>query len=481
MFDELGITLAGTPFLAPYRFTALEIAHDYRIRGLQAEYRNDGIGVPLVAYRHNNREQPVEPMDRYYSFQVDAAATAVIRPCGTLADWRNHPVTLTLFDPFETRTAQFPSPGCAGEGPSAKTGRSVTLATDRTTPLTVQEQYSSLEVLRRVGVFRPDAVMRSERGLYMYQPYRPGKIPVVLVHGIYSSPSTWKQTVNHLQNDPVLAERYQVWLFLYPTGAPLTASAADLRKALRDAIAFFDPCGNDPALQQMVLVGHSMGALMGKMAVMDSSDALWRAYFDKPFDEVRAAPEVKERLEETLFLTPEPYVQRLVMISAPHRGSVEACFFPGPLIQIAIHRPKELRDTIRNIARENGRSVAAPGVRTRLLNGVGGLSPHDPALNALLDVPIAVPFHSIIPQIHFLGHDLHTDGIVRYESAHLDGAESEKLTTGIHGTHDSWEVSQEVRRILREHLQSVDQSPAGLAAPTANPSAQTVPQSPSSR
>jgi hypothetical protein len=33
-FEELGITLAGTPFLAPYRFTALEIAHDYRIRGL---------------------------------------------------------------------------------------------------------------------------------------------------------------------------------------------------------------------------------------------------------------------------------------------------------------------------------------------------------------------------------------------------------------------------------------------------------------
>src|SRR5207248_9713225 len=110
---------------------------------------------------------------------------------------------------------------------------------------------------------------------------------------------------------------------------------------------------------------------------------------------------------------------------------------------------------------------------------VGGLSPNDPALNALLNVPICVPYHSIIPQIHVLGFELHTDGVVRYASAHLDGAESEKLTRGIHGTHDSWEVSSEVRRILREHLQTVDAAQSALEATIAPPPVQTAPRSPS--
>jgi pimeloyl-ACP methyl ester carboxylesterase len=395
-------------------------------------------------------------MDRYFSNEVNAAATAVLHPCGTPCDWRQHAATLKLYDPFETRSIALPESG----NPTG--GRIVTLATDRSTPLAVQEQFSSLEMWRRVGLFRPDRIVPAERGVYMYQPYRRGKIPIVLVHGIYSSPSTWMRTVNHLQNDPELSERYQVWLFLYPTGAPITASSADMRIALRNAIAQFDPCGNDPALREMVLVGHSMGGLVCKMAVMDSGDKLWYTYFDKPFDEVVASPQTKARLQETLFLKPEPYVQRLIMIGAPHRGSLEACCFPGQLLQTAIHRPKELRDTIIELRRDNGRDVAAPGARTRLLNGVGSLNPRDPALNALLDVPICVPFHSIIPQITILGHQFRTDSVVRYSSSHLEGAESEKITRGIHTTHDAWQTTEEIERILREHLTTIDRGCAPI-------------------
>src|SRR5207245_2323198 len=83
-------------------------------------------------------------------------------PAGTPADWRQAPATLALFDPFEVRAV---SVG----------GRAVRLATDRTTPLAEQETESNLEVFRRIGVLRPDAI-RPEVGLYMPQPYRPGKI-----------------------------------------------------------------------------------------------------------------------------------------------------------------------------------------------------------------------------------------------------------------------------------------------------------------
>jgi hypothetical protein len=159
-----------------------------------------------------------------------------------------------------------------------------------------------------------------------------------------------------------------------------------------------------------------------------------------------------------LFLTPEPYVRRLVMIATPHRGSIEACFLPGQLLQVVIQRSTELGDMIREVARENGRGVTAPGVRRRLLNGVGGLSPNDPALLTLLQLPICVPYHSIIPLITLCGHELRTDGVVRYHSSHLDGAESEKITHGFHTSHDSWPVVEEVKRILCEHLRAIDNS-----------------------
>ena len=279
---------------------------------------------------------------------------------------------------------------------------------------------------------------------------------MVLIHGFFSSPSTWAQLVNHLQNDPVLSERYQIWLFLYPTGAPLPVSAAELRSTLREAIRFFDPHGCDPALRQMVLVGHSQGGLIGKMTVMDSGDCLWQAYFDRPIDEIDASPQLKERLRETLCLKPEPYIRRLIMIATPHRGSLEACLLPGQIIQQLIHRPKELRDAVRELARQNGPDVVASGVRARRLNGVGGMSPHDPALQALLELPILVPYHSIIPQMTIAGIQLRTDGLVRYRSSHLDGAESEAITKGFHTAHYTCEVTREIKRILCRNLEAAD-------------------------
>lgn len=436
---DLNIELNGPRFLCPCRFTNIDVASDYAVSGLECEYRNDGFGLPVIARRDNDRECPTDPEDRYFSYRIHAAATAAILPHGTPCNWRDHKTTLTFFDPFAQRTASV-------------AGRCVTLATDRSTPLAVQEQFSSLEVLRRVGVLRPDRVRKDERGLYMYQPYRPGKIPLVLVHGFYSSPSTWSQVVNHIQNDPELSERYQVWLFLYPTGAPLTASAADFRSTLRKAIDFFDPCGRDPALRQMVVVGHSMGGLISKMAVMESGDCLWRAYFNTPFDAIQASPKVKDRLEETLFLHPEPYIRRMIFVAAPHRGTIKACLIPGQFIQERIHHPLELREIIREVIRCNGRSVVADGVRARPLNGVGNMSIHDPALKALLCLPIAVPFHSIIPQVSLLGHQLNTDGIVRYRSSHLDGAESEKITRGFHTSHSKQDFTEELKRILHDNL-----------------------------
>ena len=49
-----------------------------------------------------------------------------------------------------------------------------------------------------------------------------------------------------------------------------------------------------------------------------------------------------------------------------------------------------------------------------------------------------------------------TDGIVPYESSHLDGAESEKIVHSGHSTQTKPQTILEVRRILHEHLDSID-------------------------
>ena len=45
-----------------------------------------------------------------------------------------------------------------------------------------------------------------------------------------------------------------------------------------------------------------------------------------------------------------------------------------------------------------------------------------------------------------------TDGVVAYESAHLDGVASEKIVRSSHSTQGEPDTIQEVRRILREHV-----------------------------
>jgi len=72
-----------------------------------------------------------------------------------------------------------------------------------------------------------------------------------------------RAALEHLRAaDPVLRAHYQFWFYLYPTGAPYVETAADLRQTLTRLHAELDPEGRDPALNQMVMVGHSMGGLI---------------------------------------------------------------------------------------------------------------------------------------------------------------------------------------------------------------------------
>src|SRR5262249_8902299 len=152
--------------------------------------------------RRTGRASNGDPRDEFLPHELRAAATAVV-----VADakfdangWRQQPVSLILFDPFDRA--------------SLTVGKNdAVLAGDRSTPLATQVSSGQLHALELMGLLEPGFRRpESETGLYMLRPFEPGKIPVVFVHGLVSSPRAWAQTINELRNCPALSERYQFWV-----------------------------------------------------------------------------------------------------------------------------------------------------------------------------------------------------------------------------------------------------------------------------
>jgi hypothetical protein len=57
-------------------------------------------------------------------------------------------------------------------------------------------------------------LLRSDRKrsrLTFLQPYDPEKIPIVLIHGLISTPRMWAPVVKGLMAVPEIRERYQFW------------------------------------------------------------------------------------------------------------------------------------------------------------------------------------------------------------------------------------------------------------------------------
>jgi pimeloyl-ACP methyl ester carboxylesterase len=289
----------------------------------------------------------------------------------------------------------------------------------------------------------------------MHLPYEPGKIPVIFVHGLFSSPRAWVQTINELRDSPAIASRYQFWVFLYPTGLPIPASALRLRGSLAWAREALDPGHTDKALDRMVLVGHSMGGILSKMMVQDTGRVLWDAAITVSPARFRAPPKVRKNLDDLLVFRPLPFVRRVVFIATPHRGSPIADGMVGWVISRLVRRPNEQAAYVAEIEALNGPNVLSPQLHGPSLNAIGNLRTDCPILAALNRIPIdpMVPYHSIIPLI---GGVTNTDSVVEYRSSHVPGAVTERIVAGTHFSQEAPEVTRELRRILLEHLATAE-------------------------
>ncbi len=108
------------------------------------------------------------------------------------------------------------------------------LAADWTAPVDFFWYMCDLDNLRIQNVFLPER-FTEETGLYFLEEYDPDKIPVIMVHGLVSSPDAYRNIINNLSPEPWFRENYQVWLYNYPTGTPWLYNAMRFRQLVGEA------------------------------------------------------------------------------------------------------------------------------------------------------------------------------------------------------------------------------------------------------
>ena len=264
----------------------------------------------------------------------------------------------------------------------------------------------------------------------MVQPYEPGKIPVLMVHGLWSTPMTWLEMFNDLRSQPEIRDRYQFWFYLYPTDQPFWLSAADLRRDLAKVREVLDPRHEEPALDQMVLIGHSMGGLVSRLQTVQSGDEFWNLVSREPLPQIKADPETRQKLAETFFFQPNPSIRRVVTIGTPYHGSTFSNQTTQWLLEKLIRLPQTIVDSQQKLFRDNPGAFPDRSL-LRVETSIDSLAPSSPIFPVMLAErrPPWVQYHNIIgvvPKQWWLSKlAADGDGVVSRESAHVDDAVSE--------------------------------------------------------
>jgi pimeloyl-ACP methyl ester carboxylesterase len=423
-----------------YRLIKFVSLSDLKVRGLRNRYRDPGIGAPLSA--------KVEPLqessaNKWIPATAKIPVTAFVRFDNPREGMSIGKIRgkLELHDP--------------DTDPAVRVGsRSVPLESDSTAALAYRLEGAPLWDFEIAGFRQGDFALLgrgNDNGLFMLHPYMPGLIPVVFVHGTASSPARWAEMANELLGDPNIASHYQLWFFIYNSGNPIALSALKLRESLTAAVKDLDPAGKDAALQQVVVIGHSQGGLLTKMTVVDSGSRFWDRRFKVPFEKADLDPETRDLLRRGMFVKPLPFVKEVVFIATPHRGSYMASNFVVKFFNRFLNLPGGMvkAATQLNKLREPGLAGGPFKMPTALDNMDGS----NPFVQTLSGLPIApgVHAHSIIPVKGDGPPEKGNDGVVKYESAHVEGVESELVVHSGHSTQSNPETIEEVRRILYQH------------------------------
>ncbi|MFN7844510.1 MAG: esterase/lipase family protein [Pirellula sp.] len=457
---NLNIYQPHGPILVPVTSSSLDwpieqlrqfqIPLDPEQRKLKRYFKKSGLGVPIVAFRIKPAGHEVDPLERYLPEQHPLASTLILRSAdsSSLVDHSEHSseesnqFVIELVDPLKVNAIEIQS-------------QPIPIAKDLSAPLDYQLRNRPTNPF--LGFVAPGTGSQND-GLRWVDPYQPGKIPVVFIHGLVSEPTTWLDMLNELRTIPWFNDRYQVWGFSYATGSPFVTSAMRLREQCQEAISLVDPHGEDPALREMVMIGHSMGGLLAKLQITDSQDRLWNSISKTPLQSIRATPDAKRELEKRLFFTPQPHVKRVIYIATPHQAASIASLGTGRFFSAFVHPDEQVRTFHDRLVHDNP-NVFYGTFRKRIPTSIDLLEPSDNTLQSIYDLPVPynVCQHLIIGTGEGPWNLGLNDGVVPVSSARHRCADTEIQVKASHTKilkHE--ETISEVIRLLHLHLTEVE-------------------------
>ncbi|MGP9802232.1 esterase/lipase family protein [Rheinheimera sp. NSM] len=402
--------------------------------------QDNGLGITVVGQRENTGSE----LDRYFPPE------GIFRPLTVMPvklDFSN-PVlpVLTLRGIYMQQQQQWPL-----------AQQQYALNYDPASAYLCLVEAAVADQLEKTGLFNADKV-EDKLGIYAIEPLSEDKIPLLMIHGLNSSPLIWRRLSWAIFSNPQLAARYQVWHAFYPSGPPPFFNAMRLRKLTDELLQHISPDLQAVAANNMLLVGHSMGGVISKTFVQNSGTALWDATFYRPAAELAVDDDTRRTLEDIFIFTAKPYVKGVVFIDTPHRGAATADGWIGRLASMMITLPKAMKSVFNQMWLALTKDDIKPAMRGYMSgfgpNSVDVLSPRHPLVQQLTRLPLQVPVYSVI------GNDDPArcsdvvscpglnDSVVPYNSAHLDAALAEIVVPSEHNSYQSLQAIEFISNIL---------------------------------
>ena len=402
-------------------------------------HEHDGFGVPVVAFAPPCTDHPIcglyppEGVFRPATFWLEGASDA-----GDKGE-------IPLF------VIQYPA-----KQPEHRVGsNSYPLAEDLSAPYAQLLQRTNLRRLGWWGLVGGKAVgLRS--GVFLLDDYDPEKMPIIMIHGLGSSPLIWARLSNAIFGDSALHQRYQIWHVVYQTNAPLLVERHRVQGYLDATWKIVDPGGHAPARTGDVLIGHSLGGVIARLLCARSTPALWSAAFLVPWENLHGRADDLALLKSVFQFGPYPGVDEAIFMAAPQHGSPAAGSWYGRVAQSLAWGDIPEVAVLSRIANDNSQAIPSDllaNYRIGRLSSISSLLPDQPV--SLVDeqlMPVSGVRYDTIAGV-LAGQKPPGDGFVPLSSALIPGATSTLIVHSNHRVPNNPEAIAAVLKILHEHAE----------------------------
>jgi hypothetical protein len=330
------------------------------------------------------------------------------------------------------------------------------LTYDLATPLLMLTEVAKIDGYELTGLFRSQDV-EEKLGIYAIEQISTDKKPILMIHGLNSSPIIWRRLSWAIYSDPELSAHYQIWHAFYPSGPPPFYTAMRLRRQFNQLLNEIYVTNKKPETPFVWVIGHSMGGIISRTFVVDSENKLWDRTFNVNQELLNMPSRELTEIVDILKFSTQPTIEGVVFMDTPHNGSEQASGIIARLVSAIIELPISMGRLFSLFWKDDRNNFVTPEMKPYLSgsgpDSVRVLSPEHPLLIELSQLPPAVKTISIIGSNKlddcsiFAQCPSLTDGVVPYLSSHLASAKRELI---VQSEHNSYQSDAAISLILEE-------------------------------